>query len=243
MRLIIDIGNTLVKVALINTTDDIEVFLSRDLTVSDVQAIEASAEISGVAICSVRERDEALTDYLKGRYAEFIEITASTPMPLQIKYKTPGTLGVDRLMAAVGARYYNTTDDLLVCDFGSAITFDFVSAAGEFLGGNISPGAALRFRSLNTFTKKLPLCSLDDEVPLIGTDTHSAIIGGVVNGIIYEINGYLEQLSGSNKSFSVFFTGGDGKYFADKLKKPIFVKSYLTIIGMYVVLNYNYANK
>lgn len=243
MRLIIDIGNTLVKVALMSSPDDIEIFLSRDLTVADVKAIEASAEIDGVAICSVRERDEALTDYLGGKYDEFIEISSSTPMPLAIHYKTPETLGVDRLMAAVGARYYNNTDDLLVCDFGSAITFDFVSAAGEFTGGNISPGAALRFRSLNTFTKKLPLCSLDEEVPLIGTDTHSAIIGGVVNGIIYEIKGYFRQLKSLNKSFSVFFTGGDGKYFADKLKKPIFVKSYLTITGMYVVLNYNYEDK
>lgn len=243
MRLIIDIGNTLVKVALVGSPEDIEIFLSKDLTIHDVRAIEASADISGVALCSVRERDAEMIEYLSNKYDEFIEIVSSTPMPLTISYKTPETLGVDRLMAAVGARYYNPTDDLLVCDFGSAITFDFVSAEGVFLGGNISPGAALRFRSLHTFTKKLPLCALDEEVPQIGQDTRSAIIGGVVNGIIYEIKGYLEQFEQEKKSFSVFFTGGDGKYFADKLKKPIFVKSYLTIIGMYVVLNYNYANK
>ncbi|MEG2318721.1 MAG: type III pantothenate kinase, partial [Rikenellaceae bacterium] len=191
----------------------------------------------------VRERDEVLMNYLKDKYIEFVEVTSSTPMPLKINYKTPETVGVDRLMAAVGARHYNSKDDLLVCDFGSAITFDFISSKGEFLGGNISPGAALRFRSLHSFTKRLPLCSLDEKVSLIGEDTNSAIVSGVVNGIIYEIKGYLDHLEGSKNSFSVFFTGGDGKYFADKLKKTIFVKSYLTIIGMYVVLNYNYANK
>lgn len=243
MKLIIDIGNTLVKIALMRSPEDMKLFSFQELTMNDIRDIEASADIDGVALCSVRERDTRLIDYFKGRYAEFLEITASTPMPISINYKTPHTLGVDRLMAAVGARYYNTEDDLLVCDFGSAITYDFVSAEGEFSGGNIAPGASLRFRSLNEFTKKLPLCSLEETVPLLGEDTRSAISAGVVHGILYEINGYLEYFKSQKKTFSVFFTGGDGKYFADKLKKPIFVKSYLTITGMYVVLNYNYANK
>ena len=164
-------------------------------------------------------------------------------MPLKIEYDTPETLGMDRVMACVGARHFEIGKKLLVVDMGSAVTFDTVSPEGIFLGGNISPGVNLRFRSLNLFTKKLPLCNLTEKISLYGKDTNSAVVNGVVNGMIFEIDGYIRRLELEKAAFSIFFTGGDANYFADKLKKTIFVESNLALIGMYEVFKYNYERE
>ncbi|MBE9487868.1 MAG: type III pantothenate kinase [Bacteroidetes bacterium] len=243
MKLIIDIGNTLAKIALYRSNDDIKVFRCKDITLSFVSEIinKEKNKIDGAILCSVREKNVELIEYLNSIFPNFIEVTYSTPMPIDIDYDTPKTLGIDRLMACIGARSFNDSDNLLVCDFGSAITIDSISEKGVFMGGNISPGVGLRFKSLNAFTKKLPLCNIKESITFFGRDTFQAIENGVLNGIIYEIEGYICRFEEIYEKKSVFFTGGDAKYFADRLKKTIFVKPYLTIIGMNEVLRYNYG--
>ncbi len=132
-------------------------------------------------------------------------------------------------------------NNVLIVDFGTAITFDFVSAEGEFLGGNISPGAATRFRALHHFTDTLPLCSFpqQEKPTLLGDSTRSAIESGVVNGIVYEIEGYIRDLEQRYEDLRIVFTGGESDFFAKRLKNTIFATYDLVAYGLNRILEYN----
>ena len=143
-------------------------------------------------------------------------------------YGTPHTLGADRIYASVGAHSLFPGKDCVIIDFGTAITFDFLTSRGEFLGGNISPGLDTRFRALNHFTGKLPLLERVDSVELVGNSTTGAMESGVILGTLFEIEGYIRNYPGYN----FIFTGGDAIFFAEKLKSPIFVVCNLVLMGL-----------
>lgn len=239
MDLVIDIGNTLAKVAAAEGDKISGLCTSERLGIAELQEIEARHAFRRAILCSVRERDEELCRYLRGKYRRFVDFTGTTPTPLENLYKTPETLGPDRLAAAVGAQALFPGRNVLVVDLGSAITIDLVSAAGEFLGGNISPGAALRFRSLNRFTAQLPLYNFSEEISLLGKETSEAIRNGVVNGIRFEVEKYISLFGEKYDDLITVFTGGDAIYFEKQFKNAIFVRCELTLIGLTKVLDYN----
>ncbi len=175
----------------------------------------------------------------------------TTPVPIRNLYATPGTLGPDRLAAAVGANAIFPGETVLVCDFGTAITFDVVTD-GAFGGGNISPGAGMRFRALHEFTGKLPLIELSNFVEVRQPDawgggafefpsdnTTDAIVGGVVCGIVAEVECYIKAMRVKYGDVKVIFTGGDGEYFAERVNFTIFVRSELVLHGLNAILDYN----
>ena len=151
-------------------------------------------------------------------------------------------LGKDRLAAAVGANYLQPGKDLLVIDAGTAITYELIDASGSYLGGNISPGMTTRFRALNLFTEKLPLVVEQEYIPLVGTDTETAIQAGVVNGIVCEMDGYIEMLRLKYPNLLVFLTGGHSFYFERRLKNSIFADINLVLTGLNRILEYNVEN-
>ena len=124
-------------------------------------------------------------------------------------------------------------------DFGTAITFDMVTAAGEYLGGNISPGAMTRYRALHDYTATLPLLSLPESVTQLGDSSASAVGSGVAQGIIYEVEGYIREMSARYEDMKIIFTGGDANYFAKRLKNAIFATCDLIIYGLNTILEYN----
>ena len=146
------------------------------------------------------------------------------------------------MAAAVGANYLEPGKDLLVIDAGTAITYELIEASGAYLGGNISPGMTTRFKSLNFYTKNLPLVTEQEEVPLLGTNTESAIQAGVVNGIVYEMDGYIEKLRIKYPNLLVFLTGGHSFYFESRLKNSIFADINLVLTGLNRILEYNVEN-
>jgi type III pantothenate kinase len=190
-------------------------------------------------LSSVASVDPALLDWLKDSFHHFLEINKQTPVPIRNNYRTPGTLGMDRLAAAVGARELFPDRDLLVIDAGTAITLDLIEANGTFSGGNISPGLRSRFRALHEFTQKLPLIEESDQWPLIGQSTEEAIRAGVINGIIFELDGMIDQLKKKYPNIQPVLTGGDAGFFERRLKNPIFVKFEITLIGLNRILEYN----
>jgi type III pantothenate kinase len=139
----------------------------------------------------------------------------------------------------VGAAALHPGTAALVVDFGTAITIDLVSADGEFLGGNISPGAAMRFSALHEYTGKLPLLALTDTVEPLGRSTTEAIEAGVINGILYEIEGYIARISKKIANLHIIFTGGDGIFFAKRVNYPIFASADLVLYGLNRVLEHN----
>jgi type III pantothenate kinase len=132
---------------------------------------------------------------------------------------------------------------LLVIDAGTAITYELLEASGKYKGGNISPGMTTRFKALNQFTKKLPLVSETEDVPFLGRDTTSAIQAGVVNGIVFEMDGYIDALKVEYPSLLVFLTGGHSFYFERRLKNTIFADINLVLTGLNRILEYNVENK
>lgn len=234
MNLAIDIGNSNIKAALFEGGK-----LVRTIDPDELNA----ASFDKAIVVSTRGEQTGIEKTIRERADYFITLDHSTPVPLKNLYATPHTLGYDRLAAAVGATVLFPGEAVLIVDFGTAVTFDLVSAEGEFLGGNISPGAQSRFRALHEFTGKLPMLGLkpgEDVFP--ARDTTSAIESGVVMGIVAETERYAELAGARFGDVRVIFTGGDAEYFAGRLNFPIFVASTLVFYGLNAILEHN-ANR
>ena len=181
---------------------------------------------------------EAL-DVLRQKSAHFMELTAATPVPIRNLYKTPETLGKDRLAAVVGAHSLFPGKDILVLDAGTALTIDFVDREGNYHGGNISLGLNMRFRALHEFTKQLPLQTQTDDFDMIGNSTMSAITSGVQIGIIFEVNSYVNHFVNKYPQLVTILTGGDGNFFVNKIEKRIFAEPNLVMFGLEKIILIN----
>jgi len=239
MNLIIDVGNTAIKLAAIRDlaiVDVIRVNSWNDESV--IQFLAKYGNFDNGIISSVR--DDAPPEFLKTFVeGKFLLFNHKTQVPIANGYETPNTLGLDRLAAAVGANNIFPHTNVLVVDCGTAITIDFVSAIGRFEGGNISLGLNTRFKALSSFTSKLPLVDIADGYPLIGKNTTDAIRAGVLNSTIFELDTYIELFSGLYPDLKVIFTGGDAFFFDGKLKNTIFVVPNLVVQGLNRILEYN----
>jgi type III pantothenate kinase len=217
----------------------VDTFRFEEFSIREVEEVfEAYPQIGAAIIISSREADD-IKERVGSRVGKFVDFSSATPVPIENLYRTPHTLGPDRLAAAVGAATLYPATNVLVVDFGSAITIDMISARGEFLGGNISPGAAMRFRALNAFTNTLPLLSLSEHTELLSLESATAMESGVANGIVYEIEGYIARLKGKFDPLKIIFTGGDGNFFAKRFKNPIFATYDLVAYGLNSILEYN----
>jgi type III pantothenate kinase len=231
LNLTVDIGNSAVKAALwdggrlVRTVESGEWKVEsydRAIVVSTREAVSAEIEAE-----------------IRRRAGFFIKFDYTTPVPVKNLYATPATLGADRLAGAVGAHALFSNRTMLVVDFGTAITYDVVTAVGEFLGGSISPGAGIRFRALHEFTEALPLCGLPREVEFPGRDTRTAIENGVATGIVAEVERYIAAAGEKFPGAGVIFTGGDADYFAGRVKIPTFAVPELVLRGLNAILEYN----
>lgn len=206
--LCIDQGNSSTKVGVFANDEllDFRAFVNLDET--QVAEIIATYSIQYCILSSVINENIGLSEFIKSKVQKFIYLDHQTPVPVEIRYATPQTLGKDRLAAVVGASYLEPDTDVLVIDAGTAITYDFVDASRIYHGGNIAPGVEMRLRALHEFTSKLPLVTAQTESPFLGTDTVSAIRSGVLYGIQFEINGYIDTLKIKYPELSVYLTGG-----------------------------------
>ena len=139
----------------------------------------------------------------------------------------------------VGAFYEKPDCNILIIDAGTAITYDLLLKQGVFTGGNIAPGIRMRLKALNHFTGKLPLVEKIGDFPLMGTDTETAIRAGVIQGVLFEMDGYIRELKAIYPDLLVFLTGGDAFLLAEKLKTPIFVDKNIVLKGLNRILYYN----
>lgn len=233
MKLVIDIGNTRIKCALFQKQELKEHFVVENIALLRKVVRDHSGP---VILSSVRELSLSFTTFLKQSGVMILD--HKTSIPISLFYKTPETLGSDRIAAACGA-WGLCKQSTLVVDIGTCITLDFISANGEFLGGNISPGPELRFRSMNNFTSALPLENLSNENYLIGKSTRMALSVGVKQSIIYEIQGTYDQFKQENPKCKLVLTGGYSSYFDTNLKGGIFAEPNLVFVGLNSILDYN----
>ena len=240
MNLTIDQGNTFTKIGIFDKEDFIDEILMEEKEVErKIIELFAKYPIKNSILSSVVDVSDIEVKLLKLKSKRFIELSENTPLPIKNLYKTPATLGKDRIAAAVAVNYLEPKANNLAIDAGTCITYDFVSSQGEYLGGNISPGVDMRLKALNVFTKKLPLIEFDENYELLGNDTKTAILSGIVNGICFEMDGYIDTLKEKYSDLSVFLTGGNTFFFAKTLKNHIFAIPNLVLIGLNRILNYN----
>lgn len=245
MNLVIDLGNTYAKIAVCEGTEIIESAISEKISNKEIAYfITSYKDLKAAIFSSVTNHSRELIDYLDTTFDFFLELSNSTPLPLVNHYKTPETLGHDRIAAVTGAHTIFPGKNVLVIDAGTAITFDMITSKGEYIGGNISPGLTMRFKALHKFTSKLPQLEAEEGgIRMLGRTTNEAIISGVINGIIYEIEGYISNISKQYKNLQVVLTGGDANSFDKQLKNSIFVVSHLNLIGLNRILDYNAQQK
>ncbi len=248
MNLCIDQGNSRTKVALM--TDEgkmINHFIYKSFSSAEVERLFDLYEITDSIISSVVNIEAAVVNTLHRRSQHFVLFDHNTPVPIINRYDTPQTLGQDRLAAAVGAKSLNPQENLLIIDAGSAITYDFVSAEGEYMGGNIAPGLKMRFVMLQRMTKKLPLVEVDENelIPLFGKNTRDAIAAGVIRGVAYEVKGYMRTLGEKVPHFRTFLTGGNAPFVLNNVrtsrteKREIRYEKHLVLIGLNEILRFN----
>lgn len=239
MNLVIDIGNSKVKVAVfeldtIITTavfDEIY-FLDEVKRISNQYAIERSI------VSSVKDINEEYLEELQ-KLPFLITLNSDTQLPFKNLYATPSTLGNDRIALAAAAASIYPSQNSLVIDAGTCITYDFINAKNEYLGGAISPGIDMRYKSLQKYTGKLPLLSKNEEFNLIGTSTSTSIHSGVINGVICEIKGVIAQYEQDFGDLTIVLTGGDTKFLFKQLKNSIFANQNFLLIGLNKILTFN----
>jgi type III pantothenate kinase len=239
MNLCIDQGNSTTKVGVFNQNELIEDFQFSVFSENEITLLFEKYPIKNCILSSVIIEYESVNQLLEKKVNCFLKLTHKTSIPIQNLYKTPETLGKDRLAAIIGAEFLKPQVDILVIDAGTAITFDFIDSKGFYIGGNIAPGLNMRLRALHEFTQKLPLVEAKTESLFLGNDTNSAILSGALYGIVFEIDGYINTLKIKYPQLSIFLTGGSTFYFDNKLKNAIFAEKNLVLIGLNRILQYN----
>ena len=189
-------------------------------------------------LSSVVNHNPGLEDLLRSG-TRFHKLDHHSKVPVTTPVGKPDTIGADRLALVSAAVTLCPGKNNLVIGLGSAITYNYVNKYREFIGGGISPGMEMRFKSLNTLTAKLPLVKADWNFPLVGYDTRTNILSGVILGMAKEIDGIVGAYEEKYDNFNVLMSGGDAGYFTRQLKKKIFVDPYLIYKGLYAISELN----
>ena len=231
-KITIDEGNTSAKLAvfegskLVLKEDDISLARSKEF-VSESHRL----------ILSTVKKDSLFQKLASAKNA--ILLNSTTPLPIINLYDTPHSLGNDRIALVVGATVNFPNSNVLVIDAGTCITYDFINANKEYLGGSISPGIKMRYNALHHFTSQLPLLKNEESAPLTAKDTPTSIHSGVINGTLAEIDSIILRYTEQYPEIKVIVTGGDVKFFDKGLKNTIFAIPNLLMEGLNEILDYN----
>ncbi len=318
MNLIVDIGNTRVKLAVMRQGECVDERCAEQLSPASVDELADAWPLRRAIVSSTRGGTAEAAALLRQRVPVVVEFGSATPVPIRSAYLTPETLGRDRLAAAVGATVLWPGRNVLIVDCGTAVTIDLVTADGTFQGGCISPGLRTRFRALHDYTAALPLCSPDEEdeaaeagtavekepaaeypalaaaehpapaanasptlaatghpaptaaespalaaaelpafpaaespafpaaaasAGLLGRSTRRALVRGVMNSLVFEIEGYIARMEGKIDGLCVIFTGGDAKYLSKRIKNTIFANRNPVLCGLDRILEFNVSEE
>ncbi|WP_269223985.1 MULTISPECIES: type III pantothenate kinase [Flavobacterium] len=243
MILTIDVGNTRIKAAVFEDYKALEsfVFSNNEILKKITFILEKYKAITHLVVASVGKMGkEMFLDFEKELIVWFV--THEDVFPFANNYATPKTLGIDRMVLAAGATLQFQGKNRLIIDAGTCITYDFVDQNDVYHGGAISPGLRLRYESLHNFTEKLPLLTFVEPKDMIGNSTAESIHSGVVNGLVYEINGFVDEYSARYSNFIIILTGGDTEFLAKRLKNTIFANSNFLLESLNQIFQYKIKN-
>ena len=243
MILVIDVGNTRIKAAVFEdaTLFEIFVFSKIELQKNIENILKKFEKINDLVVSSVGDVEkQSFLVYNNVLNVHFLSHEDS--FPFHNCYATPKTLGIDRMVLAAGATLQFPSQNRLVIDAGTCVTYDFIDEENNYLGGAIAPGLRLRYESLHNFTAKLPLLSLESPKDFIGTSTSESIHSGVVNGFVYEIDGFIDEYKARYSNFIIILTGGDTDFLAKRLKNTIFANSNFLLESLNQTFQYKIKN-
>jgi type III pantothenate kinase len=240
MNLIVDVGNSFVKFAVFKNGKLIHKIVSELSHFNDTykNIKDEFSDIEKVIISSVGKLELSQIEIIK-KQDNVLVLNSEAILPFENLYKTPKTLGVDRIALVSAAVRQFPNKNVLIIDVGTCITYDFITSKKQYLGGAISPGIRLRYHSLHNLTANLPL--LDSEIPknIIGQSTSEAIHSGVINGVLKEIEGVIDEYQKKYSDLTVILTGGDANFLSNQLKNSIFANSNFLLEGLNFILEFN----
>lgn len=232
MKLVVDIGNTVLKAALCDGLTLGKTFRYQgENGINYILELIRANHPDAVAVCSARELYEGDIAALR-RAFEGVVIIDPAHMEVALAQQLPGYISPDVVASIIAVRHMFEGKACSIFDFGTIITSTFIDAEGTYKGGNISPGSTTRFRSISRYARNLPLLSETDEDFTVGDSLEGSIRAGVISGIMFEIDGYIAMFPDN----IVIFTGGDSNYFAKRTKNAIFVISNLVLMGLAWIL-------
>ncbi len=239
MKLIIDIGNTVVKMVAFRGDEPVDEIRAESGELAGLCDFVKKYDFRRGIVGTVRNLLDSEEEALSRLPFPLLRLSPDTPVPITNRYRTPQTLGSDRLAAVIGASSLKPGHDLLIIDAGTCITYEVIDARGNYWGGNIAPGMQMRLRALHEFTGRLPLVEAEGDVPGMGYSTETAIRSGVLRGMKYEIEGYIKSMRSKYPHLLVFLTGGDRINFDTNIKNIIFTDRYIVPRGLNKILDFN----
>ena len=239
MNLVIDIGNTLQKIAVFNHDDCVECQTVSLITKDILTPVFNRYAIKYSIISSVAEVDEQVVHFLQN-HTRMVHYSYQTKLPIAMLYKSVETLGLDRIANAVGAAVLHPAQNVLSIQAGTCLVLDFVNENREYLGGSISPGMNMRFEALHEKTKNLPYVIAKDNAPeFLGADTSGSLSSGVINGMCCEIGGFIEYYQKKYPPLTVLLSGGDANFLKKSIKNTIFAAPNVVLKGLNEIIKYN----
>lgn len=238
VTLCFDFGNTRLKCGVFDGPNLREVVTLENDNDETIGALIRKYKPAKSLLSSVIDHNASIENMLTAA-GKFHRLDHHSKVPVTTPVGKPETIGADRLALVVAASDTFPGKNNLVIGLGTAITFNFINRKKEFLGGSISPGMEMRFKSLQAYTAKLPLVKKNWNFPLIGYDTRTNILSGVILGMAKEIDGIIDSYSEKYNNLNVLLTGGDSTYFAHHLKNKIFADLNLIFKGLYAISELN----
>jgi type III pantothenate kinase len=238
VTLCFDFGNSRLKAAIFHDDQLQETVVLPDDSLVTLQPLLERYQPQKTILSSVIEHNPAVDELLQA-HSRFHRLSHLTRANFTSPVGKPETIGADRLALAAAAVHFFPHRHNLVIGLGSCITYNFINQDHQFLGGAISPGMDMRFKAMQVFTAKLPLATADPLFPLIGYDTVTNLQSGVLAGMTFEIDGFIEAYSAKFGNFNVVLTGGNTPYFARRLKSRIFADQNFLFKGLYALSEVN----
>jgi len=236
MNLVVDRGNTRIKIGLFKDHELIKKESFHNL--DELRNFIMSTRSDNILVSSVNGDPAEILSW-SSSIGKRISLSSSLPLPIRVAYMTPDTLGMDRLAAVCGAHDLFPEKDCLIIDSGTCINYEFLDAQGIYHGGAISPGISMRFEAMHTFTARLPLVTANENIGIVGNTTETCMQSGVMNGVLEEVRGFIQQYQTIYSRLVVIMCGGDYPFFENKLKPSIFVAPELVLIGLNRILRYH----
>ena len=236
--LCLDFGNTRLKVAVFDGDNFTEEIVLPNEEMFTIERLIAVYQPQKTILSSVINHNPAIESFLAAK-TKFHKLSHLTKANFTTAVGKPETIGADRLALCAAAVHFYPAQHNLVIGLGTCITYNFINQYHQFIGGSISPGMEMRFKAMEVFTAKLPAVQAEWNFPLIGYDTKTNMQSGVIAGIAYEMDGFIDEYAKKYANFNVVLTGGDASYFARRLKNKIFADSNFLFKGLYALSETN----